>query len=203
MRPGSHPNAVRLRQSEETMQFLKRRLPRVVAIFPLVFLCLAGETPVTEATLHWPQSKQETLRIRLIAMAESDPRSSFFSTHEVFVAAQQLKGEDESRLVKLVYAFLPYQPRLSEFGFDYSLIYELHATRDPSCDQSLAQMTTDQRDRSHLALKYSSDSPALNTSRRYHPLPCYSSTPADYTKVVNAPAKHEFQFDNRDAGPVF
>jgi len=127
-----------------------------------------------------PQSKRETMRVRLIALAESDPRSSFFSTHEVFVAAQVLRGEDESRLVKLVYAFLPYQPRLSDYGFDYSLIYELHATRDPSCDQSLTQMTTDQRDSRHRSLKYTSDSPVLNTVRRYRPLPCYSSTPEDY-----------------------
>jgi hypothetical protein len=185
------------------MQVLKSQLPAAVATLALAFLCLAGETSVSEATLHWPQSKRENMRVRLIAMAESDPRSSFFSTHEVFVAEQQLKGEDESRLVKLVYAFLPYQPRLSESGFDYSLIYELHATRDPSCDQTLTQMTTDQRDRTHLSLKYTSDSPVLNTGRRYRPLPCYSSTPEDYTKIVNAPVRRKNEFDNRGAGPGF
>jgi hypothetical protein len=177
------------------MQSLRRQLQRLAANLVLVFLCLTGETPVTEATLHWPQAKPENMRVRLIAMAESDPRSSFFSTHEVFVAAQQLKGgENESRLVKLVYAFLPYQPRLSEYGFDYSLIYELHATRDPSCDQSLTQMTTDQRDRTRLSLKYTSDSPAINTVRRYRPLPCYSSTPEDYTRIVKKPVSRDGDF---------
>jgi hypothetical protein len=190
--PGSHL-AARL-GNEETMQYRKSQLPRVVAILLLVFLYLGGDTFVTEATLHWPQSKRETMRVRLIAMAESDPRSSFFSTHEVFVAARQLKGEDESRLVKLVYAFLPYQPRLSEYGFNYSLIYELHAQRDPSCDETLTQMTTDQRDSTHRSLKYTSDSPVINTGRRYRPLPCYSSTPEDYTNVVNAPVKRENEF---------
>ena len=119
------------------------------------------------------------------------------------MAEQQLKGEDESRLVKLVYAFLPYQPRLSESGFDYSLIYELHATRDPSCDQSLTQMTTDQRDSTHRSLKYTSDSPVLNTGRRYRPLPCYSSTPEDYTRIVSDPVKRDLEFDHHGAGPGF
>jgi hypothetical protein len=185
------------------MRFLRGRLPRVVANVALAVLCLAGERGVTEATLHWPSSKQETMRVRLIAMAESDPRSSFFSTHEIFVAAQELKGENESRLVKLVYAFLPYQPRLSEYGFDYSLVYELKAKRDPSCDQTLTQMTTDQRDHGHRALKYTNDSPVLSTARRYRPLPCYSSTPEDYTKVVNQPVDRDDDSDIPRLTPRF
>ncbi len=102
-----------------------------------------------------------------------------------------------------MYAFLPYQPRLSEYGFDYSLIYELKATRDPSCDQTLTQMTTDQRDHGHRALKYTSDSPVLNTARRYRPLPCYSSTPEDYTKIVDQPVDREDDSDNPGARPRF
>ena len=126
-------------------------------------------------------------------MAESDPRSSFFSTHEIFVAAQQFT-ENESRLVKMEYAFLPYQPRLSEYAFDYSFIYEVNATRDASCDQTLAEMTTDQKNRAQVQLKYATDSPVLNTGRRHSPLPCYSSAPEDFTKVIHQPAGPEAEY---------
>lgn len=138
------------------------------------------------ANLYWCPEKKENLRVRLIALAEADPRSTFFSNHEVFVAAQQL-GEEESRLVKLVYEFLPYQPRLSESDFDYSVVHEVLAVRDPDCDQSLAQMSTDQRTRAHVPLKYAADSPVLNTSRHRSIMPCYSTSAEDYTKAGHQP----------------
>ena len=161
----------------------------------LVFLLLCGihGPDHARAELHWQMGKRESLRVRLIALAEADPRSSFFSTHEVFVAAQQL-GEDESRLVKLVYEFLPYQPRLSEYDFDYSVVHDLHAMRDPSCDQTLAQMITDQRTRAQIALKYSADSPVLNTGRHHSALPCFSTTAEDYTKAIHRPAPPEEEY---------
>jgi hypothetical protein len=176
------------------MRFPQPVVPTMVANFAMLLVCIAGSSPEVKADLHWPPPKKETLRIRLVAQAESDPRSSFFSSHEIFVAAQQLKGENETRLVKLVYAFLPYQPRLSEYGFDYSLVYELHATRDESCDQSLTAMTTDQRDRAHVQLKYTNDSPGINEGRRHSLLPCYSSSPEDYTRVVHEPTGPETEF---------
>jgi hypothetical protein len=158
----------------------------------LVFLlvCGIGGPDHARAELHWQIEKRESLRVRLIALAEAEPRSSFFSTHEVFVAAQQL-SEDESRLVKLVYEFLPYQPRLSESDFDYSVVHEVRATRDPSCDQTLAQITTDQRTRAQVALRYSADSPVINTSRHQSALPCFSTSAAEYTKAIHRPAPPE------------
>lgn len=159
----------------------------------LVFLCVIGQSPQGQAGLHWPPPRKEKLRLRLIAMAESDPRSSFFSTHEIFVAEQELT-ENESRLVKVEYAFLPYQPRLSEYAFDYSFIYEVNATRDPTCDQTLAQILTDQQNHSQVQLKYTADSPALDIARRHSPLPCYSSAPEDFTKVVNRPPGPEKEY---------
>lgn len=156
----------------------------------LVLWFVMAQSPQGQAGLHWPPPRKEKLRFRLIAMAESEPRSSFFSTHEIFVAAQQL-SENESRLVKVEYAFLPYQPRLSEYAFDYSFVYEVNATRDPSCDQTLAQILTDERDHSRVQLKYAADSPALDIGRRHSLLPCYSSAPEDFTKVVHDPASLE------------
>ncbi len=161
----------------------------------LVFLllCGIGGPDHARAELHWQMQKRENLQVRLIALAEADPRSSFFSTHEVFVAAQQL-SQDESRLVKLVYEFLPYQPRLSEYEFDYSVVHDLRAARDPSCDQTLTQITTDERTRVQVALKYSADSPVLNTIRHHSTLPCFSTSAADYTKAIHRPAPPEEEY---------
>jgi hypothetical protein len=163
---------------------------RIITGLALLLVSAAGRPDTARADLHWQPDKKQNLRVRLIALAETDPRSTFFSTHEVFVAAQQLT-KDETRLVKLVYAFLPYQPRLSESDFDYSVVHELRAVRDPSCDQTLAEMSTDQRTHSQMSLRYSADSPILNTGRHRSLLPCYSTTPEDYAKEIHQPAYDE------------
>lgn len=162
------------------------RTAGVILKMSLVGVCALSGPDSARANLHWRPKKKENLRVRLIALAEADPRSTFFSNHEVFVAAQQL-GEEESRLVKLVYEFLPYQPRLSESDFDYSVVHEVLAVRDPDCDQSLAQMSTDQRTRAHVPLKYAADSPVLNTSQHRSIMPCYSTSAEDYTKALHQP----------------
>ena len=166
------------------------RLSPIFVKLVVLLLCGMGGPDHARAELHWQIEKRVDLRVRLIALAESDPRSSFFSTHEIFVAAQQL-SEDESRLVKLVYELLPYQPRLSESDFDYSVVHDVRAVRDPSCDQTLTQITTDQRTRAQVALKYSADSPVINTSRHHSALPCFSTSAADYTKAIHRPAPPE------------
>lgn len=179
--------------AQAIMRFLSARRPGVWFQILLVSFCVLVQSPHGNAGIHWPPPRKERLRLRLIAMAESDARSSFFSTHEIFLAAQQLT-DNESRLVKVEYAFLPYQPRLSEYAFDYSFVYEVNATRDPACDQTLAQIITDQRDHSRVQLKYATDSPVLDTSRRHSPLPCYASAPEDFTKVFHQPASPEMEY---------
>jgi hypothetical protein len=173
----------------------KTRLIHVISGVALLVIFSTGGSDRARGNLHWRPEKKENLRVRLIALAEADPRSTFFSNHEVFVAAQQLnEKEDESRLVKLVYEFLPYQPRLSESDFDYSVVHEIRAVRDPACDQSLAQMSTDERTRGHVPLKYAADSPVLNTSRHRSIIPCYSTTPEDYTKAIHQPPPPEAEY---------
>jgi len=168
-------------------------LGHVIASASLLLTCLLSGPRTAHADLHWRDPKKENLEVRLIALADSEPRSTFFSTHEIFIAAQQL-GKDESRLIKLVYAFLPYQPRLSESDFNYLMVHELEAVRDPSCDESLTQISTDERSRSHVRLKYSADSPVLNTSRHHSTMPCYSTTPEDYTKAIYRPPPPEAEY---------
>src|SRR5215470_3443964 len=101
------------------------------------FLLMSG-TPVADGQLHWSARKQ-AIEVRLIALAVAYPRTSFFANDEVFVAEQQLANE-ESRFIKLVYDFLPYQSPLSTYGLNYKLVHRVNAVRDTSCDESLWEM---------------------------------------------------------------
>src|SRR5262249_11110381 len=95
--------------------------------------CIGGSSKPAEG-LHWPDPpKKAHMRVRLVAVALAEPRSSFFSSHDVLVAEKEI-GNDEFSLIKLVFAYLPYQPRLSELGFDYSVVHEISVWRNPDCD---------------------------------------------------------------------
>src|SRR5436309_7515419 len=132
--------------------------------------CLAGAMfvlfsgrPAADGQLHWSTQRKEPIEVRLIALALSYPRSSFFANDEVFIAEQQL-GKEESRFIKLVYDFLPYQPPLSSYGLDYSLVHRVNAVRDATCDESLWQMRSslEQRRQSNVTpanWKYEVESP--------------------------------------------
>src|SRR5215813_15502212 len=113
-----------------------RSLFLIVVVAIVVFM--ATREPAS-AELHWQLAKKENLRVHLVALAIAYPRSSFFGSQEIFVAEQEIE-KNETRLVKLVYNFLPYQPRLSEFGLEYSTAHEVKATRDPDCDEMLTHM---------------------------------------------------------------
>jgi hypothetical protein len=156
-----------------------------IAILVLIGTCVIRNPEPAQAQLRWPNSKKEELRVRLVALATADPRSSFFTTREVFVAEKEV-GHEEWSLIKLVFTFLPYQPRLSESGLDYSLVHEFTAQRDPICDETLAQMTSGP-DHEQLNLKYAAESPARDLERRRTPLPCYQTTADDYTKADREP----------------
>jgi hypothetical protein len=166
------------------------KVPATSVIFRIVVFLVTTAVICGPATLHgqlhWQWPKKESMHLRLVALAWNHPRSSFFSSEEVFIAEKQLT-KDESRLVKLVFDFLPYQPRLSDYGLDYSVTHEMRATRDPQCDETLAKLMTgeigDWRQQTS-SLKYSADAPALNLARHRNPLPCYVTDADDYTKAV-------------------
>jgi hypothetical protein len=157
-------------------------------------LLLASACTVNDAhaQLHWQSSPKEQIRVRLVALAVAYPRSTFFSSEEVFIAEKQL-DQNESRLVKLVYGFLPYQPRLSEKGLNYSMLHELVAVRDPTCDETLAQMNAtalgrpSPSDPAVARWRYSADSPGLKMDRHRASLPCYLTSADDYGKPISAP----------------
>jgi hypothetical protein len=158
------------------------------AVAAVAFCTLCLYRPA-HAELHWSKPKREPIKVRLVALSWNHQRSSFFASEEIFVAEKQL-DRNEGRLVKLIYGFLPYQPRLSEAGFGYSTVYEVRAVRDESCDQSLLQMSAGQEGdwrQSVSDLKYSTDAPPLNIQRQKAALPCYRSTPEDYNQSVEEP----------------
>lgn len=101
-------------------------LNRTRALVLLAATCIAGLGGQAEAQLHWPDypAKTATMRVRLVAVAYALPRSTYGSSYEVFVAEKEI-GDGEWSLIKLVFSFLSFQPRLSESGLDYSVVHEI------------------------------------------------------------------------------
>jgi len=134
---------------------------------------------------QWPSMKKEPIEVRLIALAVALPRTSFFANDEVFIAEQEM-GKDESRFIKLVYDFLPYQPPLSSYGLNYSLVHVVQAVRDTSCDESLWEMRW-RRQAPAGGWRYAADSPVADLDRRQARLRCYRTTSDDYERVLRQP----------------
>jgi hypothetical protein len=156
----------------------------------VAFLLLSG-SPGADGELRWPTSKKEPIEVRLIALAIAYPRSSYFANNEVFIAEQELSKE-ESRFIKLVYDFLPYQPPLSSHGLDYSLVHKVHAVRDTACDETLAGMKSLMRQQrqsnaENSDWKYALDCPIADLDRRQARLRCYRTTADDYDKSLHQP----------------
>ena len=118
--------------------------------------------------------------VNFVGLALSLPSSSYFASHEVFIAEERLHSQ--SRLIKLVYEFLPYQERLSDYGPDYPDVDKLRVTRDPSCDESLPQVMTAMTKSSHAVtdrLQEHLNSAGLQAGK----LECYRTTADDYRRA--------------------
>jgi hypothetical protein len=152
------------------------------ALLFLAAVCLGGSGRHAEGQLRWSYPpRKAALRLRLVALAMSLPRSSFFKSSEVFVAETEI-AHDEWSLIKLVFTFLPYEPRLSESGFDYSVVHEVSASRDENCDQTVEQLTARSLPARHEPLIYSRNVPREDLDRRRIPLPCYETSAYEYIK---------------------
>jgi hypothetical protein len=110
------------------------------------------------------------------------PSSSYFSNYEVFIAERRV-AKDETQLIKLVYVSLPYQRRLSEYGLN-NRVFKLRVIRDPSCDESLMQMTWPDADQAKSGPAPASNSPELKSGHS-DKLPCYRTTADDYRKALS------------------
>jgi hypothetical protein len=151
-----------------------------------LFVLISGTT-TADGQLHW-SSKKEAIQVRLIALAVAYPRSSFFANDEVFIAEQEL-AKEESRFIKLVYDFLPYQSPLSSYGLDYSVVYSFHAVRDRSCDENLWEMRSNRQKQpeNKSNWKYAQDTPIADLDYRQARLRCYRTTSDDYERAERAP----------------
>lgn len=144
--------------------------------------CIGGGSKQAEG-LHWPDPpKKAHIRVRLVAVALALPASSFFSNLEVLVAEKEI-GLEEFSLIKLVFTYLPYQPRLSESGFDYSVVHEVSAWRNPDCDETVAQLTARSVPDRHEPMVYSRNAPREDLDLRRIALPCYETRADDYVKA--------------------
>ena len=137
---------------------------------------------VGEAGGNRVQPLIEDVQLRVVGLAWAPPRSSFYSNFEVFIAEKWITKE-ESQLVKLVYVFLPYQLRLSEYGLDSLKVRKLRVTRDPTCDESLIQMTWPEGENG--GAKHPGDGQASTSPDRGNLLPCYRTTADKYRRAVS------------------
>jgi len=163
---------------------MKRFRISVFVLMAVTFVAASG-MPAADGE-SWPALRKEPIEVRLIALAEVYPRSSFFANDEVFIAEQEL-GKDESRFIKLVYDFLPYQPPLSSYGLNYSLVHKVHAVRDTSCDENLWEMRWKRQAGTTGRWKYAAESPVADLDRRQARLRCYRTTSDDYEKALREP----------------
>jgi hypothetical protein len=143
------------------------------------------------------RAEAQDVPLRLIGLALALPRSSYFSNYEVFIAEIR-QGKEAIQLVKLVYIYLPYQRRLSEYVQSNARVYKLRVRRDPTCDESLLQMSQPEPDPPG-ADSSSSDPPAvsppapaavppeLSSLDQTRVLACYRTTADDYRNALQRP----------------
>ena len=124
-----------------------------------------------------PPGPAEEFPLRLVSLALPTQGSSFFSNYEVFIAERRLP-RGQSQLIKLVYTFLPYQKRLSEYIQSNARVYTLRVTRDTTCDESLMQMTWSDT---------GGDDNIFPNADRNSKLPCYRTTADDYQRALARP----------------
>ena len=125
----------------------------------------------------------EELPLGLLGLVFAPPGSSFFSNFEVFVAKRRV-GKNQLQLIKLVYEFLPYQPRLSEYDLNKlpPRVIKLRVIPDPSCDESLGRMIQPHTDSTRPA--YPKLPEELRSSDLTAVLPCYRTSADDFRKAI-------------------
>jgi hypothetical protein len=128
----------------------------------------------------------EDLPLGLLGVVWVPPGTSYFSNFEVLVAKRRV-GKNEMQLIKLVYEFLPYQRRLSEYDLNNQpqRIIKLRVIPDPSCDESLGRMLQANGEPSRPATPYSELPAALRSSDLNAMLPCYRTNADDFRRAMS------------------
>jgi hypothetical protein len=131
------------------------------------------------------QSSVEELPLGFLGVVFAAPGTSFFSNFEVFVAKRRI-GKD-LQLIKLVYEFLPYQRRLSEYDLNNlpPRVIKLRVIPDPSCDEALGHIIQPPTE----AASTGTESPKIPAAlRSFDPntvLSCYRTTATDFQKAMS------------------
>ncbi len=144
----------------------------------------AGSDPSAANNADPPNA--EELPLGLLGVVFEAPGSSFFSNFEVFVAKRRV-GKDQLQLIKLVYEFLPYQRRLSEYDLNNQRqrIIKLRVIPDPSCDETLGQVVQSHTDPNLPATEAPKLPAALRSYDMNALLPCYRTTASDFQKAMS------------------
>ena len=143
---------------------------------------IASSVPETGGDRKHPTFQD--VQLRVISLTWAPSRSSYFSSFEVFIAEKWL-NKKESEVIKLVYEFLPYQQRLSQYGFQDLKVRRLRVTRDSTCDESLMQMAWPEYENGPAGSHHSGDALASSSTDRNNALPCYRTTADDYRRAVS------------------
>ena len=141
-------------------------------------------SPVPETGGDRKSPTFQDVQLRVISLTWAPTRSSYFSSFEVFIAEKWL-NKKESEFIKLVYEFLPYQQRLSQYGFQDLKVRRLRVTRDSTCDESLMQMAWPEGENGPPGSHHSGDALASTSADRNNALPCYRTTADDYRRAVS------------------
>jgi len=130
----------------------------------------------------------EELPLGFLGVVFAAPGTSYFSNFEVFVARRRV-GKNQLQLIKLVYEFLPYQRRLSEYDLNNlpPRVIKLRVTPDPSCDETLGQVIQVHTDPTAPTTEYSKLPAALRSADMNAVLPCYRTTADDFQKAMLRP----------------
>jgi hypothetical protein len=152
---------------------------------PMDPLPVDGASP-TPALNNENKPTVEELPLGLLGLVFAAPGTSYFSNFEVFVAKRRA-GKDQLQLIKLVYEFLPYQRRLSEYDLNDlpPRVIKLRVKPDPSCDESLGQVLQFHADPTRPAPEYPKLPAALRSSDLNAVLPCYRTTADDFQKAMS------------------
>jgi hypothetical protein len=134
--------------------------------------------PQAPTRLDDPAGRILDLPVRVLGLALALPASSYFSNYEVFIAERDF-AQNETQLIKLVYESRPTQQRLSDYGVDVASTYKLRVKRDPTCDETITQITG-----GNYSELQNSNPDALRSADKEAMLPCYRTTADDYQKAL-------------------
>jgi hypothetical protein len=107
--------------------------------------------------------------------------STFFSNFEVFLAKRRI-ANGKLETIKLVYFFLPYQRRLSEYVAEGAKVHTLRVTRDSRCDEPLMQMLWPDGDQDQSDPQASANAAAFSSIDQKMMVPCFRTTAEDYQR---------------------